>query len=279
MAEIERRNVQKVRGEVENQLHADTASGRLLIRDGKNQNWIELGKLDKSFFGIEPEDINAVRNTGTIGAFHAGNAADLPPVAGMRDIFYALDEKKIYFYSGTAWELVASLDATDLYGSEKVVTADDISSTGEANKLVRLDSSGTIHADLDGKLATARKIAITGDAEGSVYFDGSEDATINLSITNPVAEATSAVSDGAGNVISETYATKAALSSFVTTTELATTLEDYATTSGASAELIFREDITALFNQGAQGEDLPSVWDGVKRATDDDILNLFGREA
>lgn len=76
------------------QLHADTASGRLLIRDAQNQNWIELGKLGQSFFGITPEDIGAVKNTGTIGAFYSGNAADLPTTAGTHDIFYAFDEKR-----------------------------------------------------------------------------------------------------------------------------------------------------------------------------------------
>ena len=255
------------------QLRVDTASGRLLIRDSKNQNWIELGKLDKSFFGIEPEDIGAVRNAGTIGAFHSGDAANLPTVAGIHDIFYALDEKKIYYYSGTSWELLASLDFADFYGYDAAITADDISSTGEAGKIVSLDSDGVIHANLDGKLITARKIAIAGDAEGAAYFDGSEDTTINLAITKPVAEAisaSSAISDGAGNVISETYAKKAELSDFVTTEELTAVVED--------SEPIFREDILSLFDKDTFpfSEDMPSVWDDFDYASENDILKIFG---
>ena len=321
------------------QLHVDTASGRLLIRDSKNQKWIELGKIDKGFFGIEPEDIGAVRNTGSIGAFHSGDAANRPQTADMHDIFYALDEKKIYYYNGTAWELLASLDFNDLYGCDDIfdkdtgkvnaditgspdkllgypieitnlqdgdvlifdaaqgkivnvpkdtVTDDDISDTGEAGKLVRLDSDGVIHADLDGKLATARKIALTGDADGETYFDGSEDVAINVNITKPVAQATNAVSaqsamtDDEGNVISQTYATKDEISDFVTTHEFASTLEDYAPASAVSyKELIFKEDIAILFDEDGSTlkENMPSIWDNVALATDEDIESLFNEEA
>lgn len=321
------------------QLHVDTASGRILMRDAKNQNWIELGKLGKNFFGLKPEDIGAVRNSGTIGAFHSGDAANRPQIANMHDIFYALDEKKIYYYSGTAWEILASLDFNDLYGCDDIfdkdtgkanvditgspdkllgypiavtnlqdgdvlifdaaqgkivnvpkdtVTEDDISDTGEAGKLVRLDSDGVIHATLDGKLATARKIALTGDADGETYFDGSEDVAINVSITKPVAQAINAVSaegamaDSDGNVISQTYATKEEISDFVTTREFASMLEDYAPASGVSyKELIFREDIAALFDEDGSliKEDMPSIWDNVALATDDDIESLFSEEA
>lgn len=200
------------------QLHADTASGRLLIRDAENLNWIELGKLGQSFFGITPEDIGAVKNTGTIGAFYSGNAADLPTTAGTHDIFYAFDEKRIYYYTGTTWEVFLSLNFADLYdyekfcvartevdysGKNKVLRLDkntgkanvdiagspdkilnypievanfktgdvlvldtakgkivnmpkdeiktsDVSATGEANKIVRLDSDGILHADISG---------------------------------------------------------------------------------------------------------------------------------
>lgn len=254
------------------QLHVDTASGRLLIRDGKNQQWLELGKLDESFLGITPEDIGAVRNAG-IGAFYSGNAADIPKTANINDIFYSLDEKKIYFYSGTSWELLASLNAEDLYGYNGVSLA-EVSDTGEANKIVRLDSDGVIHADVDGKFATARKIEFKGDATGDAYFDGSEDVTINLSVST----ALSAINDELGNNISETYATKASLSLFVTKDELATILEDYALNSALSdSEKIVTEDILKLFSGGSSaiiGGD-SSVWTNFALASDDDISELF----
>ena len=254
------------------QLHVDTASGRLLMRDSTNQNWIELGKLDKSFFGIEPEDIGAVRNEG-VGAFCSGNAADLPKTADINDVFYSVDEKKIYFYSGTSWELLASLNFTDLYGYDGVSPA-EVSDTGAANKIVRLDSDGVIHADLDGKLKTPRKFTISGDAQGEVYFDGSEDVAINLSVST-------AKNDSEGNKISETYATKAGLSSLVFKDELAKILEDYAPLSALSdSEKIIVSDILKLFSGGSSmtiGGD-SSAWANFSIASDDDIAGLFDEE-
>lgn len=310
------------------QLHVDTASGRLLIRDAKNEKWLELGKLDEDFFGITPEDIGAVRNAG-IGAFYSGIAIDRPKTANINDIFYSLDEKKIYFYSGTSWEVLASLDFADLYGYEEIfdketgkadiditgspdkilgypievtdlksgdvltfdaakgkiinvakdeITTADISETGAAGKIVRLDSDGIIHADVDGKFSTARQIAIKGDATGNAYFDGSEDVTINLSVST----ALSATNDGIGNNISETYATKAGLSSFVTKDELATTLSDYAPISALSdTEKIIAEDILKLFSGGSStiiGGD-SSMWTSFTLASEDDISALFSEEA
>lgn len=254
------------------QLHVDTASGRLLIRDSKNEKWLELGKLDESFLGITPEDIGAVRNAG-IGAFYSGYATDLPKTANINDIFYSLDDKKIYFYSGTSWELLASLNAEDLYGYNGISLA-EVSDTGEANKIVRLDSDGVIHADVDGKFATARKIAIKGDATGDAYFDGSEDVTINLSVST----ALSATNDELGNKISETYATTTSLSSFVAKDELTAILEDYAPISALSdSEKIIAEDILKLFSGGSSaiiGGD-SSVWTNFTIASEEDISELF----
>lgn len=133
------------------QLHADTASGRLLIRDAENQNWIELGKLGQSFFGITPEDIGAVKNTGTIGAFYSGNAADLPTTAGTHDIFYAFDEKRIYYYTGTTWEVFLSLNFADLYDYEKFCVARTEVGYSGKDKILRLDkNTGKANVDIAG---------------------------------------------------------------------------------------------------------------------------------
>lgn len=133
------------------QLHADTASGRLLIRDAQNQNWIELGKLGQSFFGITPEDIGAVKNTGTIGAFYSGNATDLPTTAGTHDIFYAFDEKRIYYYTGTTWEVFLSLNFADLYDYEKFCVAKTEVDYSGKNKILRLDkNTGKANVDIAG---------------------------------------------------------------------------------------------------------------------------------
>lgn len=72
-------------------------------------------------------------------------------------------------------------------------------------------------ADTAIKLATARNISLTGDVSGSVTFDGSEDVNISTTVNESKHAAASdsatvAVSDGNGNVIVDTYATKTALS-------------------------------------------------------------------
>ncbi len=133
------------------QLHADTASGRLLIRDAENKSWIELGKLGQSFFGITPEDIGAVKNTGTIGAFYSGNAADMPTTAGTHDIFYAFDEKRIYYYTGTSWQVFLSLNFADLYDYEKFCVARTEVAYGGKDKILRLDkNTGKANVDIAG---------------------------------------------------------------------------------------------------------------------------------
>lgn len=151
------------------QLHADTASRRLLIRDSKNEKWIELGKLDESFFGITPEDIGAVRNAG-IGAFYSGYAADLPKTANINDIFYSLDEKKIYFYSGTSWELLASLNSADLYGLEEF-------SAASLSSFVTKDELSTTLTDyaLNSALSNSEKIIVDDILK---LFNGSGSAII-----------------------------------------------------------------------------------------------------
>ena len=133
------------------QLHADTASGRLLIRDAENQSWIELGKLGQRFFGITPEDIGAVKNTGTIGAFYSGNAADMPSTAGTHDIFYAFDEKRIYYYTGTTWAVFLSLNFADLYDYEKFCVARTEVAYSGKDKVLRLDkNTGKANVDIAG---------------------------------------------------------------------------------------------------------------------------------
>lgn len=90
-------------------------------------------------------------------------------------------------YNGTKW-VNRALTKSD-------VGLANVDNTADANKNVASA----------GKLTTARTITFAGDdATGSVDFDGSEDVSVTLT----VAHATKADQDGAGNVISATYATK-----------------------------------------------------------------------
>lgn len=83
-----------------------------------------------------------------------------------------------------------STDWTNWVGS---LYTTDATSTNSANKLVIRDNSGnfsagTITASLNGnastatKLATARTISLSGDASGSVNFDGSGNVTLDTTV-------------------------------------------------------------------------------------------------
>lgn len=61
------------------------------------------------------------------------------------------------------------------------------------------------------KLETARKIALSGDASGAAIFDGTDDATIKVTVKNSAR----ATRDAKGNVINETYAKKSDLDGYV----------------------------------------------------------------
>lgn len=60
------------------------------------------------------------------------------------------------------------------------------------------------------KLQTARNITLTGNATGTVSFDGSGDASINVTVTQ-AQNSTKATQDSEGNSIKDTYATKTEL--------------------------------------------------------------------
>jgi len=66
---------------------------------------------------------------------------------------------------------------------------DNSTPTATANTLVLRDLSGDIsahiiNADLNGKFANARTISLTGEATGSVSFDGSQDVSITVELAN-----------------------------------------------------------------------------------------------
>ena len=66
---------------------------------------------------------------------------------------------------------------------------DNSTPTNTANTLILRDLSGDfsahiINADLNGKFANARTISLTGEATGSVSFDGSQDVSIAVELAN-----------------------------------------------------------------------------------------------
>ena len=127
--------------------------------------------------------------------------ASFPAKGETGKIYVAKDTNLTYRWSGTAYvEISASLAlgetsstayagdkgkalATRLTAVEEKATtnASNVSSVG--TRVTNIEN-GTKAAGKATKLATARKISVTGDATGSAEFDGSADKTINLTLAN-----------------------------------------------------------------------------------------------
>ena len=78
-----------------------------------------------------------------------------------------------------------------VWTSEKLATARQISLTGDASGSTSFDGSQDVsinttvsNATQASKLATARQISLTGDASGSASFDGSQDISISTTVSN-----------------------------------------------------------------------------------------------
>lgn len=112
---------------------------------------------------------------------------------------------------------VKTLDATKLKGTAsvsttgnaatatKLQTARTLSLTGKAAGSTTFDGSAnasinvtSVNADTASKLSTARKINITGNATGAATFDGTNDVSINVSVSQ-AAHADRATADANGN--------------------------------------------------------------------------------
>lgn len=87
---------------------------------------------------------------------------------------------------------------------------DESGNTSFPGTVVAPKFTGTLNgnAATASKLATPRTLSLTGKAAGSTTFDGSANATINVTSVN-ADTATKATQDGAGNVITNTYLKKA----------------------------------------------------------------------
>lgn len=129
------------------------------------------------------------------------NKASLPAKGETGKIYVAKDTNLTYRWSGSAYvEISTSLalgeTSSTAYAGDKgkalavrVTAVEGKASTNESNvssvgtRVTNLEN-GTKAAGKATKLATARKISISGDASGSTDFDGSADKTINLTLAN-----------------------------------------------------------------------------------------------
>ena len=109
-----------------------------------------------------------------------------------------------YIYNGTTFIKVAEAESLDVtldwteminkpttlsgYGITDAVNSSEVSTTAAPNKLIKTDSNGDMPVSVTGnaatasKLKTSRTISISGDASGSVSFDGSKNADITLTL-------------------------------------------------------------------------------------------------
>ena len=129
------------------------------------------------------------------------NKASLPAKGETGKIYVAKDTNLTYRWSGSAYvEISASLalgeTSSTAYAGDKgkalavrVTAVEGKASANESNissvgtRVTNLEN-GTKAAGKATKLATARKISISGDATGSTDFDGNADKTIALTLAN-----------------------------------------------------------------------------------------------
>lgn len=126
---------------------------------------------------------------------------------------YRTDLKKTYTLTDAengTW--VEDAHATLADTATKLQTPRTLSLTGKASGSTTFDGSAnasinvtSVNADTASKLSTARKINITGDATGEAAFDGTSDVSINVNVSQ-AAHADKATADANGSAFTDTNA-------------------------------------------------------------------------
>ncbi len=129
------------------------------------------------------------------------NKAAFPATGETAKIYVAKDTNLTYRWGGSAYiEISVSLAlgetsstayagdkgkalATRVTAAEENITSNDQDITELQNRAKALED-GTSAAGKATKLATARKISLTGDATGNTTFDGSADKSITVTLAN-----------------------------------------------------------------------------------------------
>ena len=129
------------------------------------------------------------------------NKAGFPTTGETGKIYVAKDTNLTYRWGGSSYvEISVSLAlgetsstayagdkgkalATRLTTAEGNITSNDSDITALQTRATKLED-GTTPAGKATKLATARKISLTGDATGNTTFDGSADKSISVTLAN-----------------------------------------------------------------------------------------------
>lgn len=135
------------------QLHINSSTGKLYIRNGQNTAWIELGDITAEYFGITAGKIGAIGKSEKMGKMYAGDANDTFPTEGIEthDLYFDYAKKIVYFYDGVAWQKLLSLNFEDMIDYERYCVAKSEVDYSGAGKILRLDSvTGRANVDISG---------------------------------------------------------------------------------------------------------------------------------
>ena len=155
------------------------------LTDVENNTWVEDAHAtlsDEAMHAASATKLQTARSLNLGGAVTA-DAATFDGTADATINVKTLDAKKL---KGTASVSTTGNAAT----ASKLATPRTLSLTGKAAGSASFDGSAnasinvtSVNADTATKLSTARKINITGDASGSATFDGSSDVSINTTVS------------------------------------------------------------------------------------------------
>ena len=172
-------------------LRVDTTLNRLLIRDAKNESWIDLGEIAENF-GITADSIGAVAQKGNTGGFYFGNSDVMPDpsdpeaIADLKtnDLFLSMNEKKIYRWTGSAWEVFLSLNFSDILNYEAYTITKDMVATSGKGKIVKLDpETGKGDFDITGspEQLIGKQIDVEDLHDGdALVYNAEKDKIVNL---------------------------------------------------------------------------------------------------
>ena len=186
------------------QFHVDTASKKIFIRNSTNESWNVIGNADEDYFGITPENIGAVKTDGSINKFSAGKESEKPVDAKTGDIFYDFENKRAYYYTGTAWNIFLSLNFADLYDYESYcVSRDEVDYSGK-DKIARLDkNTGKGNFDISGspEKILGYTIEVANFKDGDVLvFDNAKQKFVNKP-KDAISESDVSNSGGANKIV------------------------------------------------------------------------------
>ena len=237
------------------QWHIDTSTepATIYMYDGQTNAWVRIGTVATAF-GLNTTDLGGITNEGGITTMQMGKEAEKPGTAELRALYFAYDAKKIYMWSGTAWDIFLSLDYDDIIDREgSAVRQEDVAYSG-ANKIARFDSDGKIEADITGSPARLvnRPISIGRLQENqSLVYDGTNWVNKGIVTTNDTGLIDGSITGNAAKIAGVTIRTNSDLSDgqvLVYRSATNTFTNEQKGTIGAGAALSFQRHGTEIMS-------------------------------